>query len=226
MPINLFTTFHKDKNEARMQELVYCLCRNLDAGFNRIYLICDTEDDLAFLQKEIEPKIRTKVGDIFSMTLNKRATFNDFFNLANNINNDESDRITVIANADIFFSDTDTLKIFVQHLDDKSHTCLALSRWDITESGQPVHFDRADSQDTWVFSGEIKVTLNPDFGMGVAGCDNRLAHEIQQSGYRVLNPSKHIQTNHFHLSGVRNYIDQSGQVKERVPPPYLLVTPY
>lgn len=227
MTINLFTTFHKDKNEARMQELIYCLGRNLNAEFTRIYLICDNQHDQHYLWNEVEPKLNVKQGEIYALTINegRRATFNDFFWLANRFSTG-SDTISVIANSDIFFPELETLKTFMQHLEDKENTCLALSRWDINESGVPVHFNRADSQDTWIFYGNVKVKLPLDFGMGVAGCDNRLAHELSISGYRVLNPSKHIKTNHFHLSGVRNYIDESGNVKDKVPPPYLLVTPY
>lgn len=227
MKVNLITTFHKDRDESRMRELIFCLSRNLNAEFTRIYLICDNQSDQHYLWNEVEPKLNVKQGEIYALVINegRRATFDDLFFLANNFSTG-SDTISVIANSDIYFEEINTIKEFIQNIEDNEKVCLALSRWDITPSGEKIHFDRADSQDVWIFTGKIQVNLTLNFTMGVAGCDNRIAHEIEQSGYRVHNPSKQIKSYHYHITGIRNYIDENGIPKERVPPPYLLVQPY
>lgn len=61
-------------------------------------------------------------------------------------------------------------------------------------------------------------------GVFVHNCDNRIAHELEQMGYTIKNPSKTIQTVHVHLSNVRNYL-QDDKPKEIIPPPYKLISP-
>jgi hypothetical protein len=58
--------------------------------------------------------------------------------------------------------------------------------------------------------------------MGIAGCDNRLAYELQEAGFQVYNPSKTIQTFHLHDIPIRTFVEN---VIERIPPPYLLLPP-
>jgi len=51
--------------------------------------------------------------------------------------------------------------------------------------------------------------------MIVHNCDNRIAYEILQAGYHVINPSQTIRCIHYHMSEVRNYSPD-----ERIPKPY------
>jgi hypothetical protein len=102
---------------------------------------------------------------------------------------------------------------------------LALSRYDFDAKGNIQPFLRADSQDTWVFYGNPRIRTELEYGMGIAGCDNRLAYDIQAHGYNVVNPSHSIKTFHLHNSNVRNYLNDQNEPIERIPQPYLLVNP-
>lgn len=108
---------------------------------------------------------------------------------------------------------------------DNPNTALALSRWDLLPNGELRFFDCADSQDVWVIRGCPKGFGNTDFPMGYAGCDNRFAYELRAMGYEVRNLGRSMVTIHYHLSGIRNYIDESGNKRLTVPEPYLLVKP-
>jgi len=155
-------------------------------------------------------------GRVFSNILHPDIRkFSELFDLA------QEDKINILANGDIFFDDTSQLeKIF--HI--PYNVCYALSRWELPEGGKPGEgklFDRADSQDVWIFRGRLN--LLPGFGsynMGILGCDNRLAWELDHNGYGVLNPSKTIKTWHYHNSKYRTYREQP-----LVPPPYLYISP-
>ena len=149
----------------------------------------------------------------------RRPTFNDFFNLMEKYPND----INIVSNTDIFFKKEDLDKI-VAYLKD-SNTCLALTRWEYSHVEPASLLDRPDSQDCWIFYGRTDFRLKEDFSMGIAGCDNRIAYELQQFGLNVLNPSRSIKSYHYHLTQVRNYIDAEGNVTQRIPPPYSLIPP-
>ena len=57
--------------------------------------------------------------------------------------------------------------------------------------------------------------------MGIRGCDNRLAYEIKEAGYKILNPSKSIVTVHIHSSNKGNLNPN----QETIPEPYLTLQP-
>ena len=88
--------------------------------------------------------------------------------------------INVIANADIIIENSVHLHSIAEG------EAWALSRW---EDGQL--YNHKDSQDVWIVRGRPpKELINLlTFDMGVPGCDNRLAWELQKF-YRVSNPSK------------------------------------
>lgn len=222
MPINLFTSFYTDKNEVRNKELLFCLDKNLSQSFDNIVLLMESEQE-----QERFWDMYKKDDRVTTIVMGKRPTFNDFFNEMNEPTYSKS--INILCNSDIFFlgisemATSIALNVVANYLD---KVCFALSRWDYVNDNDFHHFCRADSQDTWIFFGNPQLTLKDiDFTMGVAGCDNRLAHELKQAGYNVLNPSKTIKSFHYHNSGIRNYL-VGGEVIERIPPPYLLVEPY
>ena len=203
MKVNLFISYYKDKTEERQRELDFCVNKNINAGFDSIQVLVSSQDVI------VSDKLILHVGY-------ERPTFNDFFEIMSipEFSND----INILANTDIFFQDLQQIRNY--GLDDK--TCLALSRWDYSEDGNAILFDRADSQDTWIFYGSPKIRTSIDFHAGEAGCDNRLAYELQQSGCNVTNPSKSIKTYHYHNSNIRYW--NQGQYPT-VPPPYLLIQP-
>ena len=144
------------------------------------------------------------------LTITERLTFKQMFELSN----EYPDCINIFANSDIYFNETILQSRYI-----KENTCWALSRWDINDKGMAVHFNRNDSQDVWAFNGVVK-RVNSDFNFGVAGCDNRVAHDLKQAGYQVLNPSKSVHALHLHNSNIRTY-----DPKVAVPQPYHFITP-
>lgn len=205
--INLLTQFYFDKSIHRSAELEYCLSRNVKNQFDNIYLF--VEDKL------VERYVKEKYPRCKVINIGKRALFNDFFELLEKQNQDS---INIITNSDIFFDDLSLIKI-------EQGVCYALSRYDYHIDGSTTPFLRPDSQDTWIFYGCPKIRTQIDYGMGMAGCDNRLAHDLSQQGLTIKNPSYSIKTYHYHDSNVRNYLGIDETPTYRVPTPYLLVTP-
>lgn len=125
--------------------------------------------------------------------------------------------LTVVANTDIMISRC-VVQAMCEHILHNEAWCL--TRWDFTTGGMQL-FDRCHSQDVWAFKGPSPA-VGADFPFGFPGVDNRLAHELDAAGYKVLNPSKSIQTYHLHLSGHR----PGNKPENRVPGPYLFVSPH
>ncbi len=197
MGINLFQNNYIDDSIERNKELQFCYEANAAI---KLYEVVYKYTPLFF-----------------------RPTFNDFFKVCSLRPND----INIIANSDIYF-DAEALyniqKAFMNHKN-PNQLCLALTRYDMA-NGLPNFMNRADSQDVWAFMGKVPQLEGADFYIGgVAGCDNRIAKILENNGYNVVNPSIDIKTYHVHETNVRNYIDEKGNVKETIPPPYKLVPP-
>ena len=206
---NLLVNFYIDKNESRNLELETCFVENLkNPSIDRIIMFCEQID---------YDKIKEKydLSKVTSIITNKRPTYNDYFALT------KKEDINIIANLDIIIP-KETLCQLKNYLNDK--TCLALSRWDLIND-KIIHFNRIDSQDTWIFKNEVPHINGADFSLGISGCDNSIAYLLEASGYNVINPSKTIKTIHLHQSNVRNYINNLGKVTQVIPPPYKLVIP-
>ena len=223
--INLFISVYQDKVPERTKELQECLTRNANAGFDKITLFLEPKSESELLELSDTAFGVTTPDNSNIIVSRERVNFNYFFSIMSNPQ--FSDGINIVCNSDIYFdSDSlDNIRKFYDETPNKETTCLALSRWDIYPDGSVKLFDRWDSQDTWIFYGSPNVVASIDFPLGRAGSDNRIAYEIEQSGYTVLNPSKTIKTYHLHLCNVRNYINDAGEVIDRVPPPYKLIQP-
>ncbi len=139
-----------------------------------------------------------------------KHSFEKMFSLSKNYPDD----INVFCNSDIYFPGIQLLSNI------KENECYALTRWN--KEGSSINFfNRIDSQDAWIFRGEAK-NINANFFTGMWGCDNRLLYEIQNAGYKILNPSLSIKTIHVHEVDTRNY----ERTKENtVPPPYITLAP-
>lgn len=223
---NLFTTIYREPDDFRRAEMLYCLAMNTVNQFTSVTVLVESQDDHDWIQRWADDTLKGSELDNFQIKTIQiknvwhRPKFNDFFDLM------KPDEFNILANGDITFDPLAIYKSHFEYLEKSEHKpCYALSRWDLNVDSAPTLFDRADSQDTWVFYGKPE-NVNGDFCLGDAGCDNRVAHELAASGYNVLNPAHTFKTYHFHTSNVRNYIDAEGQVTNRVPPPYLLVNPY
>jgi hypothetical protein len=191
----LFTCYYRGAKK-RNKEMDKCLKENLKV-FDTIVLLVDDGST---------PPVNDK---IIVREFKHRPTFSDFFNTAREFNCEYS----VFANSDIFFDDS------VSHFSDLKisdgvHECYALTRWEYKSGLQEMIYD---SQDAWVFKDIFKPTYC-DYTMGRAGCDNRLAYELSNVGYKVINPSSKIKCWHVHDEKPRNFDN-----KERVKPPYKMV---
>lgn len=128
-----------------------------------------------------------------------RPTFRNFFELVNQAVVTPTD-ISIVANSDIVFDDTLSLLLPL----DLDGVCLALARWDYDQEGNPAVTVGDDAQDAWIFQGKIRPVKEVDHPMGIYACDRRLAWELTQAGYRLVNPCYDIRARHHHKSGVRN----------------------
>jgi len=213
MEVNLFTQYYLDSNFDRQNELFNSLIANTLNNFKNIILLVENDEVLEIVKNHF-PFCQ-------SINIGKRASFNDFFAIMDE--DDYSNDINILSNSDIFFDDLDIIKNYIANV--PTNICLALSRYDYHSNANIVPFLRADSQDTWIFNGNPKIHTQLEYGMGIAGCDNRLAYDIQAHGYNVINPSHTIKTYHLHNSNIRNYLNDKNEPIERIPQPYLLVNP-
>jgi hypothetical protein len=218
MAFHIYTTFYQDQNYNRALELKLATSLNLQLPFTSFTIFIDKFDltniDLGFFE------YYKKTKNLNIIIKEVRPTFNDIFDkIALDSKEAKNDDVFIFMNTDIFLYD---LSQFIQV--GGENVAYALSRYDKI-NGQTILFDRSDSQDTWVFFGKTNINLSIPINFGIAGCDNRLAHEIEKSGYVVKNPSKSIKTIHYHESNIRNYINSQGVVENRIPPPYKLVEP-
>lgn len=149
-------------------------------------------------------------SEIYGITDNhSRTTYQDLFNKINEVT--RPDDINIVANSDIYFDETinNCSKI-------TQDECYALTRYNVLKK-EIVFEDTPGSQDCWIFRGKIKEG-NFDIPMGIPGCDNRIAHELREAGYKVYNPSKVIKSYHLHNTP-KSYDDNT----QRIEPPYYLV---
>jgi len=207
--IYLHTTFYKEKNNFRKWELLSCLQKNIsNKAISKIIVF-----------NEAESIVHLAPGTIEEIFIDKRPTYQDFINYINT--NSTLDDIHVIANTDIYFDKNIEI---LKHINLKN-TCLALSRWDSTDTIKPKLYNHNDSQDVWVFKGPIKQQLKADFPLGVPRCDNRLMYQLQEAGYKVLNPAFSIKAFHIH-KGQRALVYTEGDNTYKIKPPYRYLYPH
>lgn len=197
--VNLYTSIYTDKSQARQKELIYCLTENIkNPLINNIYLI-------------VEGEVKLPQSDKLIIIEGKRPTYRNFFDLISNTVTSASD-ISIVANTDIYFDDS------ISQLEFHDRQCVALSRWDKTKAGLKLHNERY-SQDSWIFKGKIRNVRFCDFYLGIPGCDNRIAYELNRSGYRLLNPATKVKSIHYHQTNLHTYNDST----PKIPKPYLYI---
>jgi len=209
MNIFLYTTFYNEKNLDRRSELEKAIRINSNLWAISKIIVFNEGDSIA----HIAP---SKIEEVF---IDKRPTYKDFINHINT--NSSPDDIQIIANTDIYF---DTNIEVLQHINLKD-TCLALSRWDTTNTIKPKLYNRKDSQDVWIFKGPTKQRLKADFPLGVPRCDNRLMYQLQEAGYKVLNPAFSIKSFHVH-EGQRALVYTEEDNSYNIKPPYGYLYPH
>ena len=207
--IHLYTTFYLEKTPDRLRELQASLKRNSDNSSINTITVFNEEGDLSSF----------KCSKLQIISIEQRPTYQDFINYINA--NSNGDDIHIIANTDIYFDKN----IEVLKQINLKNTCLALSRWDTTETKKPKLYNHNDSQDVWVFKGHIKPELKANFPIGVPRCDNKLFFELQKAGYNVLNPSFSIKVFHIH-KGQRALAYAEGDNTYNIKPPYGYLYPH
>ena len=207
--IHLYTTFYNEKNLNRRSEIEKAIRINFNLSAISKLIVFNEGDSIAHLAP-------SKIQELF---INKRPTYKDFINYINT--NSNQDDIHIIANTDIYFDkNIEVLK----HINLKD-TCLALSRWDTTDTIKPKLYNHNDSQDVWVFKGPVKQRLKADFPLGVPRCDNKLLFELQEAGYKVLNPAFSIKSFHAHKNRrAQVYTEEDNTYN--IKPPYRYLYPH
>ena len=206
--INLFTTYHIEKYPVRAEELRKCLIKNLKCKLiSNIYVLSEHEKNTFLMDNNVN-----------LIKVSKRRTFNEFFNAINSVTSKND--INIISNSDIYFDNSlEELKELKM-----DNICLGLTRWDILINGKARLTEQKNSQDTWIFKGKIK-KINGDYSIGIPGCDNKLAYEIVEAGYRIVNPSITIKSYHLHTSNYRPNIDNWFLPNTSVSQPHRSVLP-
>ncbi len=203
------TMLYNETDAIRIDEYKTCLHENKKHPLIiDIHVLYDTSKDdqknelLNFLY---EQNIRVSL-------INGRASYRDFFNLANKCYPDQA---IILANADIYFNHTlYGLKNF-----DLTNMFLPITRWNMYADGTREvtknYFTKKDdpgSHDTWIFKTPICIPGSECIKMGIMGCDGSIAYLADKAGYTLLNPCYSIETLHLHQSPVRHYWKE-GQYK-------------
>jgi hypothetical protein len=179
--LTLIQPWFNSPNPVRARELLFCLKKNLEHPLiGKVILL-----------SEHTPPIEHE--KLYMALIKRRASFYEAINL--------TDGLVVVANTDIYFDETLELALNI-----KEKECYALSRYDIIK-GEKKLYARCDSQDAWIFNNPKLKVGNYQFGM--PGCDNRLAYEINQSGYKIYNPCLDIHAIHEHKSNIRTYTERN-----------------
>lgn len=199
----LIISIYEIPDSKRNDEINFVLNNNIaNYHFKKIIILAEDFSIEAYKEKE----------KIEIVPLNRRPTFNDF------LKHCVKDEINIIANNDIIFDDT--VKFIKKLVSKESRISLALSRW---EPNGTIFRERfSDSQDAWaIWSNFEQEVLISDYFMGIPGCDNRFAHDLEYIyKRRVFNPSKVIKIVHHHKSQQRTY-KKTDQLKGS----YLLIRP-
>lgn len=203
--MTLYISFYPVSNPARLAEYEQCLKKNIENPLiSKIFVLNEGANHPLFSHEKIA-----------LIDFTQRPTYTDFFKEINK-RTGEND-INIIANTDIYFDDKIGRLAYVN----LNNIALVLSRYELLPNGNYKLFHLPDSHDTWIFKGQVK-NVPAHFNLGIRGCDGRLAYELKQAGYQVLNPSFSIKTYHVHQSQERNY-ELSISNNKVIPGPYLKV---
>lgn len=208
MAIRLFTSSYDEPSESRRKEYLECLQRSST---------CGVIDEIHLLVEGAGEWLPSHPG-LVRHAIAARPTYAEFFAHINRVALPED--ISIIANSDIYF---DCGISMAQSLV-AGDSCLALSRWDVSDDGSVRLFERADSQDAWIFKGPVRCEGIGQYPVGVYDCDNKIAWELEQAGYTVSNPSLSLRSYHLHLGEERSY-DLKNLPDHGIRPPFLYIEP-
>jgi hypothetical protein len=188
-------------------EIDECLTRNI---------ACEAIDEIRILAEGPTDGIPSS-RKVQVRAIAARPTYHDYFEWIRE--SASHGDVSMVANADIYFDQS--IGILETHPPDDA-SVFALSRWNASADGQAELYDHNDSQDAWIFRG-VPRPIDGNFRVGVPRCDNRLVHELEKAGYRVLNPSFSLRAFHLHAGERQPYGET---LPSYVPPPYGYVWPH
>ncbi len=198
--IRLLINLYSMEEGERLDEIAVCLRNNIaNPHISEVVVL-----DEGFPRQELlkDPKVQV-------VSIHSRPDFSAYIQYLN------PEGFNLLSNNDIWFDDS-LQKI--KWLNPGPYDLLSLTRREA--DGKLYKADQGDAQDSWLFFGQAEPLKDCTFPMGIPGCENRLAFLFFSKRYRVLNPSRCIQTHHEHRSGNRGY-----QSADRIAGPYLLSRP-
>lgn len=209
MPIHLLTTYYNENNQERKRELEFCINNNLNNKSITSVTILNQGGDLSHFRS----------NKLIIIDVKTRPTYNDFIDCIQG-RQKNNNGIHIIANTDIYFD----LNIGAIEYFNLKNKCFALSRWEETPDGYKL-YNRKDSQDVWIFKGQLLSSLKCDYPIGVPRCDNRFLFDLADAGYLVKNPSYSIKAYHKHKNHIeREYKEEDNIYK--IEGPYKYIRPH
>jgi hypothetical protein len=179
----LYTPIWWVESERRRNEFLTCIKRNAANTYFEHIFVFRNESQKSWNLPEF-PHLEV-IG------LQCRPRFQHFFQHANTELPPGS--LVVIANADIYFDETIRAATSLV----SSQRFLAISRREIDHRGRVTGLERWWSQDVWILQTPVPRMI-ASFGLGIRGCDNRIAFEAERSGLEVRNPALNIAVYHLH----------------------------
>lgn len=210
MKLHLLIDYYKNPHPERAEELDFCFNENINSKeFDHIHIFAQSE-----LPTDQIP------SNVIINKIKSRLTYYYYFEYAKN--NIPDGDIVVLSNSDIFF-DESILK--VKEID-LTNIVLALTRWCpnaghwFIEDNIVPFIHHECSQDVWIWKNPLKYNDSFNFNIGVLGCDNKLAYNLDKMGYQIWNPSFSIFAYHKHKErdNNRDYISPTA-----IPGPYAFV---
>jgi len=187
--IILYMNYYVDPVPVRDKEIKDCFFKNV------------TNDSIEKIVcfKDFDTDIPTNDAKVQYVNHIGRPKYEDFFRAMKHFSHPNN--VSILANTDIYFDKS--LRALLDHKF-KPNQCFAISRWE--KSAEQLSLQTgSDSQDVWIFKGWPRDTVYGDFCLGKAGCDNRIAHELEKAGYILSNPVHTIKCIHLHQSQLRRY---------------------
>jgi LPS sulfotransferase NodH len=193
---HLIVSMYYEGNQKRLNEYRVCFEENiLNKSINKIHVFIehDTKQCLRLITQFDFLKSHKVVIIPFLSNKKRNVSYKDMVDYANNRLNGKD---VIFANADIYFDESIRLAMKFN----LSNSVLALTRWNKEEyldRNAQIWKRHSWSQDSWVFRAPLDCNCN-DIKLGWIKCDNRFAYELNEKGYKVLNPSETIKTWHVH----------------------------
>ena len=191
---HVITQYYHAASIHRQKEINECLQRNLALpSVAQVHVL--TERMFSF-NASIYGVYQHK---LIQHVVGQRLTFQGAFEYCNVY---LSGHVCSVANADIYFNDASIQNLLPQM---KRRTVYATVRWDVAPSKtteKSTLSPRIDSQDSWIFQSPMKVT-DIGFEIGRLRSDNRIAAQLMEAQYRVINNPWVVITHHLQSTELR-----------------------